>query len=425
MTKQSLKMLAISALRAKPDFAGLPELGTCSKRKLDLYLRWLDQSGLALYFLARLRECGQVRQLPPSFREALERRLRSNRTRMDGMFAEFTKVHSALEVRGIPHVFLKGFTLVPEFCADAYLRHQADLDILVHPDSLAEATQALVACGYLRQSSEASVEIRFATPLQYVPSAADDLYRVSPHREVELHTSIWEETGHVSLAVPADCMERARRRAFRGIEFLSLSPDDMFLTQVLHAFSHLLGSWIRVSWLWEIHSFLQAHAGAAELWQQIRSRAGNDATLQKALGVVLLLTNELFQSPVPTILNDLCIRSLPNRLDTWARQFGTRWALAGIGGSKLTLFIHEDFIYDADRWNGYLWRRLVPLRGRPSLGPIEASDVETAVAGRVAQLLFAGRRLAFHTGAVLTLARETFRWRHALQASRKRREVSS
>lgn len=425
MTKQSLKMVAISALRAEPDFAGLPELSRSSKRKLDLFLRWLDQSGLALYFLARLRECGEARQLPPGLCEALERRLGSNRIRMDGMFAEFSKVHSALDGRGIPHVFLKGFTLVPEFCADACLRHQADLDILVHPDSVAEATQALVACGYLRQSSEAALEIRFATPLQYVPSAGDDLYRVSPHREVELHTSIWEETGDVSLAVPADCMERARRRAFRGIEFLSLSPDDMFLVQVLHAFSHLLGSWIRVSWLWEIHSFLQAHAGAAELWQQIRSRAGNDAKLKKALGIVLLLTKELFDSPIPAILNDLSIQSLPHRLDTWARQFGTRWALADFGGSKLTLFIHGDFIYDADRWHGYLWRRLVPLRGRPSLGPIEASDVKTAVAGRLAQSLFAGRRLAFHTGELLTLARDAFRWRHALQGNRKRREVSS
>lgn len=425
MSKRDLQMLAVSALRLRPDFSGLQRLSACSKRETDSFLTWLDQSGLALYFLAQLRNHDELDRLPEDLRNALERRLDSNRKRMDGMFAEFSKVNSALNDRRIPHAFLKGFTLVPEFCADASLRHQSDVDILVHPDSVPEAAQALIACGYTRKDRGEAAEIRFATPLQYVPSAQDDIYMLSPHREAELHTSIWEETGHVSLAVPQDCLERSRLRIFRGVEYVSLSLPDMFLMQAMHAFSHLLGSWVRVSWLWEIHYFLEANAEESELWQQIITRAGDDPTLRKALGLVLLLTKQLFESSIPVALEKWCVETLPNRVDTWVRHFGTQWALSELGGSKVTLFIHEEFVSDAAQWRGYFWHRLVPLRGRPSLGQIEASDVKTAMAGRVAQFWFAGRRLAFHTGEIFTFAREAFRWRHALETSRKRRAVSS
>ncbi len=425
MSKRDLQMLAVSALRSQPDFSGLQRLSMCSKRETDSLLTWLDHSGLALYFLAQLRKHGELDRLPADLKGALERRFASNRKRMDGMFAEFCNVNSALNDRGVPHAFLKGFSLVPEFCPDASLRHQSDIDILVHPDSVTQAAQALIACGYNRKDHGEAAEMRFATPLQYVPSARDDIYMLSPHREAELHTSIWEETGHVSLAMPNDCLEGSRHRIFRDVEYVSLSLADMFLMQVVHAFSHLLGSWLRVSWLWEIHYFLEANAGENEFWQDIIARAGDDPTLRKALGLVLLLTKQLFESSIPVALDKWCVETLTNRVDTWVRHFGIQWALSELGGSKVTLFIHEEFVSDAAEWKSYFWRRLVPLRGRPSLGQIEASDVKTAMVGRAAQFWFAGRRLVFHTGEIFTFVREAFRWRHALETSRKRRAVSS
>jgi hypothetical protein len=387
-------------------------------------LTWLDHSGLSLYLFARLRDCDELGLLPPDFREALEQRFHSNCRRMEGMLDEFSKVNSELRSRAIPHAFLKGFTLTPEFCTDPTLRHQSDIDILVHPDSVGNATQALIASGYSLEGSEAGGGLRFATPLQYIPSAHDDIYRVSPHREAELHKSIWEETGHVSLTVPNDCLERTRSRKLRDIEFLSLSSEDMFLIQVLHAFSHLLGSWVRVSWLWEIRYFLQTRTRDEELWQRIIARAGDDLTLRKAIGLVLCLTTKIFGDPVPEALNDWCVQTLPDRVETWVRHFGTQWALSELGGSKVTLFIHEEFLNDTSKWKGYLLRRLVPARGRPSIGRFEASDVTTLITGRVAQFMFVVQRMAFHTSEIFVLAREAIRWRQALQTSRKGRTAS-
>ena len=221
MRNGALKHAAISALRFEPDFSGLRELHMCGSKGFTNFTTWLDHSGLALYFFGRLRDYGKLGLLPSDFRDALEQRVHSNRKRMEAMVNEFSKVNTELKSRAIPHAFLKGFTLTPEFCADPALRHQTDLDILVYSDSVTEATQALVACGYSLRGTEAGGRLRFATPLQYVPSAQDDIYRVSRHREVELHTSIWEETGHVSLVMPKDCLALARTRNLQDIEYSS------------------------------------------------------------------------------------------------------------------------------------------------------------------------------------------------------------
>jgi hypothetical protein len=419
MSKRALKSMAISVLSSQPDFSELNQLRSCTRQDTESFLMWLDHSGLALYLYARLRDSEELSGLPPDFREALDRRFHSNSKRVEGMLDEFSRVNSALRNLAIPHAFLKGFTLVPEFCADPALRHQSDIDILIDPESIPKATQALIACGYPLKSSEAGGEIRFATPLRYVPSAHDDIYRMPLHREVELHTSIWQETGHVSLMVPNDCLKRARSRILHDIEFFSLATEDAFLMQVLHAFSHLLGSWVRVSWLWEIHHFLEAQADESELWQRILIRAGDDPALRKALGLVLCLTTELFGSRVPGVLSDWCVETLPDRVDTWVHHFGTEWALSELDGSKVTLFIHGEFLNDPAKWKGYLLRRLIPAPGRPSIGQIEASDVKTLLMGRLAQLTFAGRRLTFHAREMFVLGWEAIRWRQALQSGQK------
>jgi len=424
MRNQALKLAAISALRAQPDFSTLRQLHGCSRQDSANFLTWLDQSGLALYLFGRLRDCGESGVVPPHIIEALGQRAESNSKRMEEMIREFSKVNSELRNRAIPHAFLKGFTLAPEFSPDPALRHQTDIDILVHPDFMAEAAEALIACGYSPRGSEAEGQLKFATPLQYVPSAHDDVYRVPAHREAELHTSIWEETGAVSLRVPSDCLARARACKLREMEFFALSSEDMFLMQAFHAFSHLLGSWVRISWLWEIEYFLRTRAGDKELWRRIIARAGDDQNARKAIGLVLFLTKELFGGSVPEAMNEWCVKTLPYRVETWARHFGIRWALSELGGNKVTLFIHHEFVNDASKWKSYLLRRLIPIPGRPSIGHVEASDVKTRLRGRGAEWTFAGRRLAFHASEMFRLTWEAFRWRQALQTCRKGRIAS-
>ena len=407
------KLAVLGALRAEPDFSKLHLACAGSEREMRVFLRWLDQSGVALYLLWRLRESGEVENVPDHFRVQLERRLESNRRRTELMLSEFQRVSECLRNRSIRHAFLKGFTLVPAFSPEPRLRHQSDIDILISEDVADQARAAILACGYSPRREMHKGETRFAMPLTRIPSAADDMYRADYHRQIELHTSIWDEVGHVGLEVPVDCLERTRVRHIQGFALASLAEEDAFLFQVLHAFRHFLSSWVRLSWLWEIHHFLASRREDTALWLAIRDRAGDDPVLKNAFGLILGLTNQLFGSPIPETLRDWCIETLPDRVKCWLASFGTPWALSDIPGSKVTLFIHNEFIREPGLAK-HLLRRILPFAGRPSLGEMDSSNAETAVRFSIKQQVFRAERLAFHASSMVSLSLDAFRWKHAL-----------
>lgn len=407
------KLAVLSALRANPEFSKLQGACVGSEREVRLFLQWLDQSGVALYLFWRLRESGNLGTVPGQFRMQLEKRLESNRLRTNAMLSELQRVSECFRKRGIRHAFLKGFTLVPAFSPEPALRHQSDIDILISEDIADEARVILSDYGYSPLRELRKGEIRFAMPLDRIPSSADDIYRADYHRQIELHTSIWDKVGRVDLEVPVDCLDRTRVRYIRGLAFVALAQEDAFLLQVLHAFRHFLSSWVRLSWLWEIHHFLASQSEDAAGWMAIRDRAGDDPVLMNAFGLILGLTNELFGSPIPEIVREWCIETLPYRVKCWLATFGTQWALSEIPGNKVTLFIHKEFIREPGLWK-HLLRRIIPLAGRPSLGEINSPNAETAVRFSIEQQVFRARRLAHHANSLFSLSLKAFRWKHAL-----------
>jgi hypothetical protein len=414
MSRIQLKLGVLSALRADPDFSQLQLLNAVSQNEMRRFLRWLDHSGLALYLVWRLRTSNELENAPSRLRVELQRRLESNRRRTEVMLSEFRNVSECFRDRHISHAFLKGLTLAPEFCPAPDLRHQTDLDVLISPERLEEARAAILACGYSLERTKRAGETHFSTPLARIPSADDDIYATDYQREIELHTSVWEGTGHVSFEVAVDCLDRTRLRRIRGIDFTSLSLEDTFLLQTLHVFRHLLGSWVRLSWLWEIHYFIVSRSRDARLWLAIRDRGGDDPVLKNALGLILRLTNQLFASPIPRTLREWCVDTLPDRLKCWVAKFGIRWALSDISSSKLTLFVHKEFIREANLWRAYLWRRMFPFGGRPSLGEIDPANRATQIKFQIRQRLFQAGRLAFHVCSLVSFSFEALRWKHAL-----------
>ena len=425
MRKDELKLLAVDALGSAPDPAALRALRSAGPREFRALLQWLDHSGLALYFAARLKQTPQWNEASAELRRALDRRAEANTQRTEALLADFRAVSDSLHRHRVPHAFLKGFTLAPAFCPDPNLRHQSDLDVLIAPEFLDEASRAVVACGYELQPITEPGEFRFATLATHLPTLRDDIYSLPPRREVELHTSIWAAPGDVHLAVPEDLLSRLQPRELHGVSFQSLSLEDAFLVQVLHAFGHLLGSWLRVSWLWEIHYFFEMHAAYAGFWHSFGERAGDDPQIRKAIGLVLDLTRRLFQTRIPAEPQAVYLDPLPERISAWVEHCGTRWALAGIAGSKLSLFVHREFFDRDASWRAYFLRRMLPRHAKTSPGLALASDAETRLRDRITQIEFTARRLFFHAGAALSFMWEALRWRQALYASRRARSAAS
>jgi hypothetical protein len=425
MLDQALKVVVISALRPTPDFSGLPVLRGCNGREIHKLLRWLDQSGLALYLYSRLEAQEAVGLVPVEFSQALERRQDANRTRALDMLGEFDRLVRALATHSVRFCALKGFTLIPDFCPAPGLRHQTDFDFLVAPQSTEHARQALHSCGYKQEGNLQNGELTFATPLRHVPSPSDDIYALPRHREVDLRMSLQHDLHGVSIAMPGDYLDRVQNKRLQGVIFPSLPADDMFSQQVMHAFRHLLGSWVRLSWLLEIGRFIEVHRDNPDLWHSIRSRVGDNSIARNAFGLIIYLTNMLFPRPIPCRLEEWCLQPLPGRIKAWVHQFGFKAAVSDLNGGKVTLFVHREFVEDPVSWNSYLKRRIFPVGGRSSIGRVTNARPRVRIRATVSQWLRSMSRATFHLRELASLAVDAIQWKRALRSIEERRALAS
>jgi hypothetical protein len=399
----------------------LRPLRSTTLEQLRRLLRWLDQSGLALYFLASVQKRGRTEVLTPEFRAALESRMASNESRSADMFEEFQKVVDAFKREKVRFCAMKGFSLIPDFYPSVALRHQTDFDFLVAPESIENASRVLVSIGYISNGVDEAGDCTFATPLQHVPSATDNIYAIQRHREIDLATSVRMAIHGVTVDLPLDFLERIECRDVAGFRFPALSTGDTFFVHVLHAFRHLLGSWIRASWLLEIAYFLERHFTNDELWAEIVRRAGGNFKTQNAFGLVLSLVKNAFRQESPAILDNWCIQMLPRRVQTWVNTFGTATLLADLQGTKTTLFVHREFIDAPDAWRSYVTHRLFPFGGGAAIGNIATASTSARMVARATQWSHSARRVVFHAAELFAFPFHMVRWKLALRSIDRQR----
>jgi hypothetical protein len=110
-------------------------------------------------------------------------------------------------------------------------------------------------------------------------------------------------------------------------------------------------------------------------------------------------------------------------MQCWISTFGTPWALSEFPGTKVTLFIHNDFIREHSAWRPYLLNRIFPLRVRPRLCEPDSTDRAMRARLRASSTIYAARRAAYHTCNFFSLAMESLRWRHALAKAQAERAL--
>ena len=201
------------------------ELQNLSHREWTGLLHWLDVSGLALYFLDRIKELQLQTLLPPKVLTRLEQNLHDNHERTQGMIVESVAIQQQFQKANLSYATLKGFSLTPHSVPKPELRHQFDLDYLIAPRSASRARKLLEDRGYrLYAISGRSWEFK----RDESPGHIRNFYKNLPCRSVELHLEA-ERPGHQSL------LERVEIRELHGIAMPVLSPVDLFIGQGLHA----------------------------------------------------------------------------------------------------------------------------------------------------------------------------------------------
>jgi Uncharacterised nucleotidyltransferase len=411
------KRAVLAALSDDPDFSSLVMIPPLGSQEGQFLLRWLDRSGLALPFLGRLQDFEATQRIPVEWRQVLRHRLANNVERTQDMLDEAQRINSAFRAFGVTAVSLKGFSLVPDFCQDPCLRHQVDFDLLVDSTSVRPAAEVLRSCGYSSSQLNGSGETCFTTRLQHIPSRQDNLYARQRHRQVDLHTSIWEDCPWLPYESPQDCLKMAQRQCVNSVEFLSLSLEDKFLFHVLHAFRHSFRSWVRLSWLLEIGKCIANHQYDEAFWHRVIGRAGHARLAKSIVALTFGLVHRLFQSPMPSAIRCWTADAMTGSLCTWLDVFAVDWAISDWPGSLKNLFLTKEFIPDRKLRMHYWRSRLLPRRSHASLGAVVATNTLNVFRLEAARIGYLAYRGATHLKNIAKLPQEWVRWKHALKTS--------
>ena len=374
-----------------------------SGKEWQRLLRWLDTSGLALYFFDRVMELRQGEMLPSDVFARLQQNLADNTARTAGMIAELSAIHREFQRAALRYAVLKGFSLCPCSVPRPELRSQLDLDFLVAEESALEARRILEARDFrLRAISGSSWEFK---KNEMPGTSLKDLYKDAPRRCVELHIESSANKGSVSL------MARAEMRRFRDIDMPVLSSLDLFLGQGMHAFKHICSEFSRTAHLLEFRRHVIARHDDEAFWSELRRRSGNSPRAAIQLGVITLLITHVMGGFAPASFTSWTVDRLPARVRFWVQLYAQRIVFASFPGSKLYLLLQKELAISDVPARRSPRRALLPLNLPPLIVHAKANETLWMRLRRYqTQAWFILFRLRFHIVEGFRYLRESLRW---------------
>lgn len=388
------------------------QLESVSEKEWKPLIKWLDISGLALYFLDRMTELQLGSMLPPSVLARLQQNLHDNTERTRGMIAESIAIQQELQQAGLSYATLKGFSLGPYSVPKPELRHQLDLDFLIAEKSAPDARRILEKRGYrLHAISGRSWEFKMN---ERACISLKDLYKNSPSRSAELH---------IETSIPGrrSILDRIEKREFYGIQMPVLSSVDLFLGQGLHAYKHVYSEFSRAAHLLEFRRHVLSRYGEDTFWHDLQSAAEENPRASLGLGVVTLLITSLMGDFAPQEFTSWTVRRLPRPARLWVKLYGRRVVFKNFPGSKLYLLLQRELESTGIPARRSLRQALLPSRLPPDVIPASAIETSSERLRRYrVQLHFVLFRLRFHIVEGLRYVWQSYRWRKHMNRYRDR-----
>jgi hypothetical protein len=333
MTKM-LKRAVLDTFRAKT----ADELAAClsvfKRREWVRNYRWLDSSGIALYFLDRLKVLNIAHVLPVSVLERLEKNHAANKKRIASLFAEFVAINHKFQRANIAYFNVKGFASVSVSCPDPVLRAQANLDFVMSASDAASCSKALAELGYsLVSYSEQAWEFGVDALEALRPL---NIYEITPPRSVKIYVVSPAEDSH--RAAYQQLLHK-QSRTWNGVTFPVASDSDTFINQSIHIFGRICSEWTRLSWLLEYKACVDFRRDDATFLRNVKQSAQNNPDRVIAIGVALSLIKIILGAIIPPSLEEWTILKLDSSIHLWIQHYGEEALLADYPGTKRYLYL--------------------------------------------------------------------------------------
>jgi hypothetical protein len=335
-TTKTLKHAVLDAFREKTPNELCACLSVFRRREWVRSYRWLDSSGLALYFLDRLKSLGIAHVLPPSVLEHLENNQTANKQRTTNLFAGFVAINHSFQRANIAYFNVKGFTLVPVSCPDPVLRAQMNLDFVASAENAALCYKVLTELGYSLVTYSPHV-LEFSVDALRTPHLPD-IYQTSAPRAVKIYVISPNEASHA--AAYQQLLQR-QSRTWNGVTFPVASDSDAFINQSLHIFGRISSEWTRLSWLLEYKAFVDFRRDDAAFLREVQKGAQNNSDRIIAIGIALSLIKGILGATVPPSLEEWTVRKLDTSVHLWIQRYGEEALLADYPGTKLYLYLQD------------------------------------------------------------------------------------
>ena len=219
---------------------------------------------------------------------------------------ELIRLHRAFEKQGLPVTYFKGIPTAIDIYGDIGIRHTKDLDLLVSPEQIADASAVLEATGYNRFSPPTSVEgARLRTLIQ---TGKDFVFvhKDNPTLEVELHWRLFNNKEFVET-LPRHA-EFKQYPSLDGITLRTFVGDVLFTYLCAHG---AVFAWARLKWLADIGALLAKDPTQTERLYRVASALGaGRAAAQAILLCKHLLGTDLSENLVSELEGDTAVRRL-------------------------------------------------------------------------------------------------------------------
>ncbi len=245
------------------------------------------------------KQAGVLSYVPPAVQDQMAQAYCDNSHRNNFIRAELLEIHQILTQANVPHLLLKGWSLVDRLYPDPAYRVLYDHDFLVPPESAQAGQHALMAAGFKPVPLADGWIAKHLAPLWRHHNYQWDGYLFDPQypRPVELHTSLWDK-GWRGLRVDelSWLWRDVETRPVAGAPMTVLSDEHTVIHLAMHFSGHLIEGEARLNQLLDLACLLQQspHLDWERIWAQIIP-----AGIARFVYAALFLAHHIFDAPLP------------------------------------------------------------------------------------------------------------------------------